>query len=105
MQVVVPEFVEESGKIEVYKKDPNGRNLSGARFTATKTDDSSKVFHIVLRTPTVMAATTEDVPYGTYTVVESLYSRPTTPPAAQHRGRITVMRRITAWLPSMPSMN
>ena len=73
VQVVVPEFVEESGKIEVYKKDPNGRNLSGARFTATKTDDSTKVFHIGPTDANGYAATTEDVPYGTYTVVETVF--------------------------------
>ena len=38
VQVVVPEFVEATGKIEVYKKDPNGKNLSGAYFVATNTE-------------------------------------------------------------------
>ena len=38
VQIAVPQFVEESGKIEVYKKDPNGKNLSGAYFLATNTE-------------------------------------------------------------------
>ena len=33
-QIVVPSFVEEDGAIEIYKKDPNGRALAGAYFTA-----------------------------------------------------------------------
>lgn len=33
--IIVPEFVEETGAIQVYKKDTNGKNLAGAYFTAT----------------------------------------------------------------------
>lgn len=71
--VIAPYFVEESGKIEIYKKDTNGKNLSGACFTATKTDDSSTVFDIGPTDSNGYAATKEDVPYGTYKVVETVF--------------------------------
>lgn len=74
-QIVVPNFVEESGKIEVYKKDPNGKNLSGAYFTATDTRDSSKQFIIGPTNSNGYAATKEDIPYSTYKVVETVFPK------------------------------
>lgn len=73
VQVVVPTFVEESGKIEIYKKDPNGRVLSGARFTATKVDDPSKIYDIGPTDSNGYAATKDDLPYGQYKVVETVF--------------------------------
>lgn len=74
-QIVVPNFVEESGKIEVYKKDPNGKNLSGAYFTATDTKDSSKQYIIGPTNSNGYAATKEDIPYSTYKVVETVFPK------------------------------
>lgn len=75
VQIVVPNFVEESGKIEVYKKDPNGKNLSGAYFTATDTKDSSKQYIIGPTNSNGYAATKEDIPYSTYKVVETVFPK------------------------------
>ena len=72
VQVVVPEFVEESGKIEVYKKDPNGKDLSGAYFLATNTETGEE-FGIGPTNSSGYAATKEDIPYGTYKIVETVF--------------------------------
>ena len=72
VQVVVPQFVEESGKIEVYKKDPNGKNLSGAYFLATNTETGEE-FGIGPTNSDGYACTKEDVPYGTYKIVETVF--------------------------------
>ncbi len=71
--VFTPYFVEESGKIEIYKKDPNGKNLSGARFTATKMDDPSKIYDIGPTDSNGYAETKDDLPYGQYKVVETIF--------------------------------
>lgn len=72
VQVVVPEFVEATGKIEVYKKDPNGKNLSGAYFVATNTETDQE-FVIGPTNTNGYAATTEDIPFGTYKIVETVF--------------------------------
>ncbi|MDO5123686.1 MAG: SpaA isopeptide-forming pilin-related protein [Eubacteriales bacterium] len=72
VQVVVPQFVEESGKIEVYKKDPNGAALSGAYFKATNTETNDE-FIIGPTNNNGYACTQEDVPYGTYKIVETVF--------------------------------
>lgn len=72
VQIVVPKFVEESGKIEVYKKDPNGKNLSGAYFLATNTETKQE-FVIGPTNASGYACTKEDVPYGTYKIVETVF--------------------------------
>lgn len=72
VQIVAPEFVEESGKIEIYKKDPNGKALSGAYFTATNTSDNTQ-YIIGPTNSNGYAATKEDLPYGTYKVVETVF--------------------------------
>lgn len=72
VQVVVPEFVEEAGKIEVYKKDPNGKALSGAYFLATNTETGEE-FGIGPTDSKGYACTKEDVPYGTYKIVETVF--------------------------------
>lgn len=72
VQVVVPQFVEASGKIEVYKKDPNGKNLSGAYFLATNTETRAE-YEIGPTNANGYAATKEDLPFGTYKIVETVF--------------------------------
>ena len=72
VQIVVPEFVEESGKIEIYKKDPNGKALSGAYFMATNTQTGDE-YGIGPTDSKGYACTKEDLPYGTYKVVETIF--------------------------------
>lgn len=72
VQVVAPQFVEESGMIEVYKKDPNGKNLSGAYFLATNTETSEE-YGIGPTNSNGYACTQEDLPYGTYKIVETVF--------------------------------
>ncbi len=72
VQVVAPQFVEEAGKIEVYKKDPNGQKLSGAYFLATNTGTGEE-FGIGPTNSNGYACTKEDIPYGTYKIVETVF--------------------------------
>lgn len=72
VQVVAPQFVEESGMIEVYKKDPNGKNLSGAYFLATNTETGEE-YGIGPTNSNGYACTQEDLPYGTYKIVETVF--------------------------------
>lgn len=72
VQVVVPQFVDASGKIEVYKKDPNGKNLSGAYFLATNTKTNAE-YVIGPTNANGYAATKEDLPFGTYKIVETVF--------------------------------
>lgn len=71
VQVVVPEFVEESGVIEVYKKDTDGNNLSGAVFVATNKDTGTQ--YKIGPTNSKGYASKENIPYGTYTVKETVF--------------------------------
>ena len=70
--VIVPEFVEENGVIEVQKKDTDGNNLAGAVFVATNTEDSSKQYRIG---PTNSSgyAYAEGVAYGDYVIRETVF--------------------------------
>ena len=70
--VVVPEFVEENGVIEVHKTDTDGNDLAGAVFVATSTTDSSKQYRIG---PTNASgyAFAEGVPYGDYIIRETVF--------------------------------
>lgn len=72
VQIVVPEFVEEAGKIEVYKKDPNGKALSGAYFLVTNTETGEE-FGIGPTNSNGYACTKEDIPYVTYKIVETVF--------------------------------
>lgn len=63
---------EESGSIEVYKTDPNGKNLAGAVFAATETT-TGKVYPIGPTDSNGYAKTTTKIPYGTYKVVETKF--------------------------------
>lgn len=73
-QIVVPSIVENSGKIEVYKKDTNGTALSGAYFTATNTATGSQ-FIIGPTNNRGYAVSQEDMPYGSYKVVETVFPK------------------------------
>ena len=72
-QVVVPNFVEANGKIEVYKKDTDGKNLAGAVFVATSTTDSSKKYVIGPTNASGYGVSVEPIPYGDYTVRETVF--------------------------------
>lgn len=70
--IAVPEFVEEEGRIEVYKKDTDGNNLAGAVFVATSVEDSSEK-HIIGPTNSKGYASVEGVPYGDYIIKETVF--------------------------------
>ena len=77
--IIVPEFVEDTGAIQVYKKDTNGKNLAGAYFTATNKADNS-IQYLIGPTSSSGYAIAENVIYGDYLVtsavnfIDSLYS-------------------------------
>lgn len=73
VQIVIPEIIADNGTIEVYKKDPNGKNLAGAYFVATNTKDSTKQYLIGPTDATGYAVTKERLPYGTYSVKETVF--------------------------------
>lgn len=64
------EFPEQTGKIEVYKTDPNGTKLAGAKFLATNIS-SGQQFPLGPTDSQGYAITTDDLPFGTYTVIET----------------------------------
>lgn len=72
-QIVVPNFVNPTGSIEVNKKDTEGNALSGAYFVATLTTDSTKQYLIGPTNSSGYAKTSGPVPYGTYTVKETVF--------------------------------
>lgn len=59
------------GIIEIYKKDPNGANLSGAYFTATN-DETGEQF-IIGPTDDDGFADKDEILYGEYTVRETVF--------------------------------
>ena len=69
----VPHVPEQTGKIEVYKKDPNGKNLAGAMFKATNTADSSMVYYIGPTDNNGYAISEDEIPYGTYKIAETVF--------------------------------
>lgn len=72
VQVVVPEFVEAYGSIEVQKNDTNGKGLAGAYFVATSQKDGTQY----LIGPTDAGghgSSIERIPYGQYTVKETVF--------------------------------
>lgn len=71
-QIVVPQFVEAAGKIEVYKKNPNGAALSGAYFIATNTSTGTE-YAIGPTDNHGYACTKERLPFGTYKIVETVF--------------------------------
>ena len=64
--------VEETGAIEVYKKDNNGNALAGASFKAVKSDGSSTIY-LGPTNAQGYAKTADPVPVGTYTVTETVF--------------------------------
>lgn len=59
------------GTLEIYKKDPNGKNLSGAEFTV-----KDKSTGTVIRKGTTNSSgyiSMDKLPYGTYTVTETKF--------------------------------
>ncbi len=72
-QVVVPQFVESYGAIEVQKNDTEGKGLAGAYFVATSTKDSNLQFLIGPTNSRGYAISNERIPYGTYTCTETVF--------------------------------
>lgn len=66
-----PDILEQEGKIEVYKKDPNGKDLSGAVFTATNNETNKS--YVIGPTDKNGYAISEFMPFGTYTVKETVF--------------------------------
>lgn len=63
--------VEETGFIEVYKSDPNGNNLSGAKFKAVD-QDTGDTFYIG-PTDSNGYAKSGELPFGTYKITETVF--------------------------------
>ncbi len=70
--VIVPEVIEENGVIEVYKKDTNGKALSGAVFVATHKETGTQ-FKIGPTNSNGYAVSQGRLPYGTYTIKETVF--------------------------------
>ena len=70
--VIVPEIIEENGVIEVYKKDTNGKALSGAVFVATHKETGTQ-YKIGPTNSNGYAVSQERLPYGTYAVKETVF--------------------------------
>ena len=80
MIVTPPTTWFDKGSIEIYKKDINGKNLSGATFKATNTKDSIKVYYIGPTDSNGYAISEggknePSIPYGTYTIVETKFPK------------------------------
>lgn len=73
VQVVVPQFVDASGKIEVYKKDTNSKDLSGAIFTVYNSD--GRVVTTIGPTNSSGYASKDGITYGSYRVVETTFPK------------------------------
>lgn len=63
--------VESTGFIEVYKKDPNGKNLSGAYFTAV--DQATGDKYVIGPTNSNGYAKSGEMPLGTFVVTETVF--------------------------------
>ncbi|MCM1297085.1 MAG: SpaA isopeptide-forming pilin-related protein, partial [Muribaculaceae bacterium] len=70
-QIVVPEFAGETGRIEIYKKDPNGKNLAGAYFSATNTTTNEQ--YLIGPTNSNGYAYKDGLKLGTYKVIETVF--------------------------------
>lgn len=66
------EYFEPDGEIEVYKKDTDGKGLAGAVFVATNTATGESV-KIGPTNSSGYAKCEASVPYGTYTVKETVF--------------------------------
>lgn len=67
----VNDIVDETGFIEVYKQDPNGNDLSGAKFKAVN-QDTDETFYIG-PTDTNGYAKSGELPFGTYVITETVF--------------------------------
>lgn len=65
-------IIQEKGTIEVYKKDTDGKVLSGVVFVATSTSDSNKQY-VIGPTNSSGYAYADDVPYDTYEIKETVF--------------------------------
>lgn len=72
VQIVVPEFVEAYGAIEVQKNDTNGKGLAGAYFVATS-QDTGVQYLIGPTNSKGYAVSNERIPYGKYKVKETVF--------------------------------
>ena len=63
--------VEETGFIEIYKSDPNGNDLSGAKFKAVD-QDTGDTFYIG-PTDSNGYAKSGELPFGTYKITETVF--------------------------------
>lgn len=71
-RIVTPQYIEGKGAIKVFKKDTDGKNLSGACFVATSlTDNSVKI--PIGPTDKNGYAFVDGVPYDTYSVKETVF--------------------------------
>lgn len=69
----IPEnIIQEKGTIEIYKKDTDGKALSGASFLATSTSDSSKQY-VIGPTNSSGYAYVDDVPYDIYKIKKTVF--------------------------------
>lgn len=73
VQVVVPDILEESGKIQVQKNDTDGKGLSGAYFVATSVTDSNLQYTIGPTNDSGFAESKDEIPYGQYRIYESVF--------------------------------
>ena len=67
-----PKIFQDDGSIEVYKKDTDGNNLSGAVFVATNTQTGLS-YNIGPTNSNGYAKSTNPIPYGTYNVKETVF--------------------------------
>lgn len=65
------DITNKTGFIEVYKKDPNGKSLAGARFTAVNQETQESYY--IGPTDSTGYAKSGEVPLGTYVVTESVF--------------------------------
>lgn len=72
VQIVAPQLAEPQGIIEVNKKDTNGKNLSGAIFIATNNSTGIQ-YPIGPTDDNGYAKAKEGMPFGTYTVRETVF--------------------------------
>lgn len=68
----IPNF-QKNGRIEVYKKDTSGANLSGASFTVR--DSKGDIYDVLGPTNSSGYACLEEVPYDTYTITEITFPK------------------------------
>ncbi len=72
VQIVEPKLLSPNGIVKLYKKDPNGKNLSGARFAATNSETGIQ-YVIGPTDKNGYAETKEYLPIGTYTLKETVF--------------------------------